>query len=308
MPRQIRREFSGAIYHVSNRGERREKIFRNDQDRELFLEALVEACEKTGWQIHAYCLAPDQFHLVVETPHPNLSFGMKWLAGVYTLRFNLRHKKRGRLFAGRYKVLHVEGGGKGYLRTVCDYVHFKPARAGLLRARQPLESFRWSSYGCYLESPRLRPVWLRVDRLMAEMEIPRDSEAGRRKFASSSESRRSEDLPREYRRVERGWCLGGEDFRRELLAKALRPGANRRDAQETKALRLLREEMARLGWDRAALRAASKGDKRKVAIAARLRRETTASLEWIAQHVAMGTWTYVSNLLGAKRKKEGSKK
>src|ERR1017187_5561544 len=76
MPRQMRREFAGAIYHVMNRGDRREEIFRNEGDRNLFLSTLTEACGKTGWQIHAYCLLRNHFHLVVETPQPNWVDGM----------------------------------------------------------------------------------------------------------------------------------------------------------------------------------------------------------------------------------------
>jgi len=312
----MRREFAGAIYHVMNRGDRRKAIFRSAQDRRLFLSTLTEACGKTAWQIHAYCLMRNHFHLVIETPQANLVVGMKWLLGVYTKHFNIKHKECGHLFAGRYKALHVEGGGNGYLRTVCDYVHLNPARAGLLKRGEPLEDFPWSSYGDYLKTARQRPAWLRVDRLLGEKGIARDSEAGRRQFARLTEERRREDLANEFKPVERGWCLGSEEFRRELLAsadgrdrrvKATHYGAQRREGQEAKALRLLREEKARLGWDKADLRRAAKGDERKVRLAARLRKETTMSLKWIAQHLSMGSWTHVSNLLGAWRKHESLK-
>ena len=95
---------------------------------------LGEACGKTGWQVHALCLMPNHFHLVVETPQANLVAGMKWLLGTYTGRFNRRHKLFGHLFSGRYKALIVDGSGNGYLKTVCDYVHLNPARAKLLHA------------------------------------------------------------------------------------------------------------------------------------------------------------------------------
>jgi REP element-mobilizing transposase RayT len=313
MPRQMRREFAGAIYHVMNRGDRREEIFRDERDRRMFLATLTEACGKTQWQIHAYCLMRNHFHLVLETPEANLVVGMKGLLGVYTKRFNIRHKECGHLFAGRYKALHVEGSGDGYLRTVCDYVHLNPARAGLLRCGQPLEDFPWSSYGDYLRPARQRPVWLRVDRLLGEKGIPKDSPAGRREFARRTEGRRREDLAQAFKPVERGWCLGSEEFRQEPLASAagwLGPthyGAERREAQESQALRWLGEEMGRLGWDARALRQAGKGDERKVRLAARIRKETTMSLKWIAQHLEMGSWTHVSNLLGARRKQESLK-
>ena len=101
MARPLRIQYPGAMYHVMNRGDQREDIFRDDEDRQRFLGTLTEACGKTEWQIHAYCLMRNHFHLVIETPQPNLVFGMKWLLGTYTKRFNIRHKICGHLFAGR---------------------------------------------------------------------------------------------------------------------------------------------------------------------------------------------------------------
>ena len=77
MARKLRVEYPGAIYQVMNRGDRREAIFRDDRDRETFLAALGEACSKTGWQVHAFCLMKNHFHLVIETPQGNLVAGMK---------------------------------------------------------------------------------------------------------------------------------------------------------------------------------------------------------------------------------------
>ena len=139
MARKIRIEYPGAIYHVMNRGDRREAIFKDDTDRRLFLETLGEACAKTGWVVHAYCLMGNHFHLVLETPLANLVAGMKWLLGTYTARFNRRHKLSGRVLSGRYKALVVDGSGTGYLRTVCDYAHWNPVRARLLTEDQGLE-------------------------------------------------------------------------------------------------------------------------------------------------------------------------
>jgi hypothetical protein len=94
---------------------------------------------------------------VVETPQPNLVPGMKWLLGTFTMRCNRRHGLSGRLFAGRYKALLVDGSGKGYLKTVCDYVHLNPARANVLEPEERLSSYAWSSFGAYLAAPRKRP-------------------------------------------------------------------------------------------------------------------------------------------------------
>ena len=118
--RKLRSEYGGAVYHLLNRGDRREPIVLDDQDRTRFVETLGECCAKTGWQVHAYVLMRNHFHLVVETPQPNLVSGMKWFLGTYTGRFNRRHKLFGHLFSGRYKLLIVDGSGNGYLKTVCD--------------------------------------------------------------------------------------------------------------------------------------------------------------------------------------------
>ena len=98
MPRKIRIEYPGAIYHVMSRGDHQEAIFRDAEDRARFLDTFGEACEKTGWRVHAYVLMGNHYHLLLETPEPNLSVGMKWFQSTYTQRFNSRHKVFGHLF------------------------------------------------------------------------------------------------------------------------------------------------------------------------------------------------------------------
>jgi len=107
MARKLRIQYPGAIYHVMNRGDRREAIFADDDDRQRLLQALTQACEKTDWQVHAYCLMRNHFHLVIETPRPNLVEGMKWLLGTYTSRFNRRHKEFGHLFSVKGSVNEI---------------------------------------------------------------------------------------------------------------------------------------------------------------------------------------------------------
>ena len=128
-----------------DRGDRRENIFVDDVDRQDFLKTLAEACQKTGWQVHAYCLMSNHFHLVMETPNANLVAGMKWFLGAYTSRFNRKHKLLGHLFSGRYKALIVDGSGRGHLRTVCDYVHLNPVRAKLVTGRSAVSAASSSS-------------------------------------------------------------------------------------------------------------------------------------------------------------------
>jgi len=106
-----------------NRGDHREPIFRDDLDHKCFLTTLAEACTKTDWQVHAYCLMGNHFHLVVETPGASLVAGMRWFLSTYTARLNRRHQLFVRVFSGRYKALVVDGSGNGCISTVCDYGH-----------------------------------------------------------------------------------------------------------------------------------------------------------------------------------------
>ncbi len=303
MARKLRVQYPGAIYHVMNRGDHQEAIFRSAQDRELFLQTLGQACEKTDWQVHAWCLMGNHFHLVVETPRANLVAGMKWLLGTYTARFNRRHKLVGHLFSGRYKALPVDGSGTGYLKCACDYVHLNPARAKLLSRAQKLSAFRWSSYPEYLKARSARPVWLRVDRLLGEHGIPGDTLNGRAEFERRMEWRRTADDGEEFLPLLRSWCVGGEGFRQELLARlseqagAEHYGPEIRESGFAKAERLVAAEMDKLGWRAADLARQRKGAPEKLRIALLLRRETTMTLGWIAQRLCMGTKTHLSHLL-----------
>jgi putative transposase len=159
---------------------------------ESFPQTAGESCFKTDREVHAWCLMNNHFHLVVETPKPNLVEGMKWFLGTYTSRFNRRHRLFGHLFSGRYKALAVDGSGNGYVKSVCDYVHLNPVRARLLSSKQKLSDYRWSSYGEYLKSAGQRCSWLRVERLFGEWGIPKDSAVGRAHFEVMMETRARE--------------------------------------------------------------------------------------------------------------------
>ena len=215
MARKLRIQYPGAIYHVMNRGDRREAIFADDADRQRFLETLTETCQKTGWQVHAYCLMSNHFHLVVETPQATLVAGMKWLLGTYTGRFNRRHKQFGHLFSGRYKALIVDGSGSGYLKTACDYVASEPrARQTTVKADQPLAGlpFPWSSYPAYLSAQARRPAWLRGWIGCSENGASRHGHCGGAGASSSRGWRGGGGIigRRNSSSLERGWCLGSE--------------------------------------------------------------------------------------------------
>ena len=124
------------------RGNRLQPIFASPKgaDQELFLKILGEACERTGFRIWAWVLMKNHYHLVLETPKPNLVSGMSWLQNTYTRRFNTRHKQWGCLFGDRYKSILIDddhkNGGSSYLASLLDYVHLNPARAGIVTPRK----------------------------------------------------------------------------------------------------------------------------------------------------------------------------
>src|SRR5437667_10970198 len=108
MARPLRVEFPGGSYHVTSRGDSREDIFLDDEDRRRFLALLGHTIERFGWRCHAYCLMTNHYHVVIETPQPNLSRGMRHLNGVYTQRFNRRHSRVRHVLQGRYTAIVVQ--------------------------------------------------------------------------------------------------------------------------------------------------------------------------------------------------------
>ena len=296
MPRKLRVEYEGAIYHVMSRCNGREDIFLDDVDRQDFVKTLAEACQKTDWQVHAYCLMGNHYHLVLETPKANLVAGMAWLQSTYPIRLNHRHKLFGHVFSGRYKAQLVDGSGNGYLRTACDYVHLNPVRGRLLREEERLLAYPWTSLVWYLAAPAHRPQWMRVDRLLGEHGLGRDTASARQEFERRMETRRGEETdPESLRRLRRGWCLGSEPFREEMLQKMegklgdSHSGELRRETAQAKAGRIVGEELRRLGWKEKELAKRAKTDPGKLEMAARLRRETTLAIKEIAARVHLGT-------------------
>jgi putative transposase len=302
VPRPLRIQYTGALYHVLSRGDHREAVFLNDEDRSDFLRTLGRACLKTGWQAHSYCLMTNHFHLVLETPQPNLALGMKWLLGTYTQRFNRKRHHWGHLFGGRYKAQLIDGRSPGYLRRACDYVHLNPVRAGIIEADEDLKCFPWSSYPAYL-CPRLRPQWLRVDRLLGEHGLIEDSAKSRRELERSMNQIRLE--PGDQTLLRNGWKIGAEDFRDWLadkLSRRGRKGERARERSETDAAlaeRLIVEALEKFRWRGVDLAMQPKGHRLKVEIAQQLRLCTPMSYQWIADRLRMGTGGYVFNLLAS---------
>ena len=148
------------------RGNRREAIFLDKEDGKQFVKALGEVCAMTGWRVHAWVLLSNHYHLMIETPEPNLVAGMKWLQNTLTRRFNVRHRAWGRVFGDRYKAVVVEGGQRFYYETLMDYIHLNPMRAGLVRVGtgESILNYPWSSVAMGYGVPaNKRAKWLAAE-------------------------------------------------------------------------------------------------------------------------------------------------
>jgi len=142
-----------------------------------------------------------------------------------------------------------------------------------------------------------------VDRVLGEAGIQRDSPAGREEFRKRMELRRWEDDPETWKQVRRGWALGSEEFRKELLAAMEErqgdylSGEELHESDEQKAERIVRGRLANLGWTERDLKATRKGDLRKLKLAKQLREQTTMTLKWISKRLHTGNWTHLNNRL-----------
>jgi len=154
MARPLRLEFPGALYHITARGNAQQAIFVDDTDRQHFLQLLGREILQQHWRCYVYCLMGNHYHMVIETPEPNLSRGLKRLHGTYTQWFNRRHHRVGHVLQGRFKSLLVEK--DSYLQELCRYVVLNPVRAGMV---QEVNAWSWSSYRA-TAGTHVGPDWL----------------------------------------------------------------------------------------------------------------------------------------------------
>ena len=313
MPRAIRHEYAGAVYHAMCRGNDGRDIFTTDDGRRLFLSTLGEVCGQTGWRIHAYVLMSNHYHLLLETPEPNLVAGMKWFQGTYTQRFNAKFGRRGHLFQGRYKALPVEAMDRSfYFREVGQYIHLNPFRAGLagLESAQALEKYAWSSYPAYAGGLKKIPEWLHRGRLLSacglEEEVPGYLARYRAmiELRMQGEASGSPESEREVveKQLKRGWYIGGESFRDELTEMIGGNSDNLRGQQrsahdEMEAERLLKAVLDLLELSEAELLAMKSTRPEKQAVAWLLKKRTTVTGVWLAARLGMGHRTSASRAI-----------
>lgn len=162
MARPLRIQFCGALYHITARGDRREAIYEDDGDREMFLQTLANVIALHNWRCHAYCLMTNHYHLVIETPDANLSKGMRHLNGVFSQASNRRHRRVGHVFQGRFLGIIVDK--DSYLLELARYVVLNPVRAKMV---DHPGDWPWSSYAAMVGSTRA-PDWLLTDALLTQ--------------------------------------------------------------------------------------------------------------------------------------------
>ena len=217
MARPLRVEFEDAIYHLSARGNARERIFQDELDRARFIELLAESAQRFDGALLCFVLMSNHFHLVAQTHRANLGRWMQWLLVSYTVFFNRRHRLSGHLFQGRYKSFLVQEGE--YLLGLSRYVHLNPVRGVSLGRGNPserrarLRRFKWSSYGGYAGLGRPFP-FVEEEMVLEELGGPRRAERLRyRRFVEEGLVR---EIENPFAAVQWQAVLGDESFVQKL--------------------------------------------------------------------------------------------
>ncbi len=202
MSRPLRIEYPGAVYHVTSRGNEKKAIFKDNRDRENFLNTIQQVNKRYHWICHAYCLMANHYHLLIETPDGNLSLGMRQLNGVFTQLINKRYGRTGHLFQGRYKAILIQK--DSHLLAVCRYIVLNPVRAKVV---EKPEDHRWSSYLATAGGVKPHPC-LSTDWVLSQFRgKPDNAKKEYRQFVSSDIGQKSI-----WTEVRGQAFMGGDDF------------------------------------------------------------------------------------------------
>lgn len=307
MARKLRVEYSGACYHVINRGNYRRDLFESRRAAAAFERCLDEACTRFHWLVHAYVLMENHYHFALTTPEPNLSAGMKWLQGTWAARFNRFRGVVGRPFQGRYKAFHVEPGH--VLAQVAHYIHLNPLSVRGVTG-ETLAQYRWSSLHRFVTGPR--PAWLHGRTVLAESGALEDTAAGWRcyqDFLALAAMETPAERERKFAALCQGWVIGSSQFQEQLSVKLERQLGSVRD------FALLGSDAAGVGqvrarlWEHKLIAIAAvasidlarlpeaKSAPQKVLLAALLKKVTSVSNRWLGDRLEMGPASSVSSLV-----------
>jgi putative transposase len=206
MPRRLRIEFEGAIYHVMARGNARQKIVRDDADRQRLIDGLEQAVIRCGWELPSYVVMGNHLHLLVKTPRANLGAGMQSFLSGYAIWSGRRWRRAGHLFQGRYRAEMIED--ESYYWTVSRYIHLNPVRAGLVN--RP-EQWTWSSYPGYRD-PRRGQTWVAREQLLKARQGDRGGKDSRAAYVRFVEAGLNDPPPPPFHQAVGGWILGSDGF------------------------------------------------------------------------------------------------
>jgi REP element-mobilizing transposase RayT len=292
MPRPPRIEYPGAIYHVINRGNYRWDVFGSPGAAKAFLKVVEETVKRFGWELGAFVVMRNHFHLAVRTPEPNLSAGMHWLQTTFATRFNRIRHANGHLFQGRYKAILLQNAG--VWARVIDYIHLNPVRAKVVEP-QFIKMFRWSSLRQFVQGARMQGLtavdWLATHGLT-------DDTKGWSAYAQQlidSYRREKQESDSENVRLSGGWAIGDDDWRTEIAQKHRQKETelNRSefwDPQEAQHLRweqrfveLLKEK----GRTESDLPERGRGTRWKIQLADQHQRELGSSIVWLADRLGI---------------------
>lgn len=207
MARQLRIEFEGAFYHITSRGNLRDRIFFDDKDKEMFLEVLKKTKERYGYLLHTYALMDNHYHLLIETPKANISQIMQNLNTSYTVYINRKYQRSGHLFQGRFKGIIVDK--NEYLVALSRYIHLNPVRARIV---QRPEDYRWTSYRAYTNEMVKSFFVDTTDTLSCFSEIKSKAVKAYKAYIEAGIG--SEENPFEY--IEAGIILGSKRFKAKI--------------------------------------------------------------------------------------------
>lgn len=246
MARPLRIEYAGACSYVTTAGNAGATIAEDDLDYVALYGVLANVIARLGWHVFAYCMLPRRYHLVVETPAPTLSQGMRELNGVYTQRYNTRYGRHGHLFQGRYKSIVLDR--EAYLLPVARRLAFEPVREGLVK--RP-EQWRWSSYRALIGRAN-GPPWLSHEPILSH--FSRQPGEARRAFQAYVEEKPDEDV---WSQVKHQVFLGDDHFVQSVrrhaghasaaMPRSLRV-ADRRPLERYAASAPTRDEAIRAAW------------------------------------------------------------
>jgi len=212
MSRPLRIEYPNAWYHVMNRGANKQKIFCCEKHYHLFLDLLSEIHNRYQVEIHAYCLMPNHYHLLICTPLPNLSRAMRHLDGLYTQRYNSMQKSDGPLFRGRYKSIIIEA--NNYLLRLSRYIHMNPVVANIIKKPK---DYLWSSYSAYIKSKKC-PRWLNTKATLNQF----GSKMQKQKYRLFIEEGIDNEMHSFFNKVKVLPIMGSEAFTKTISEKYLR--------------------------------------------------------------------------------------